>query len=247
MQNARKTYLILGDDARQENLAKLCGTIPFKGIDKDLKKQIKHSNIIVMPIGQSNENIMPELTKHTQNNSFIIGGNLSFDFVMNLTKKGCNPIDILDNKDFVQKNAALTAQGAIEIAKSESVKELEDCKCLILGYGNCGKAIEKELKDLNSKVEVYDKNLNLNIEDLIEKLCEYNIIFNTIPEKIFDNDVIEKILENSIIINIASHDAGFPKEMRFPNIPAKMFPKASASILKEIIDKQISEEEANNV
>ena len=84
------------------------------------------------------------------------------------------------------------------------------------------------------------------MEDLTDKISEFDIIFNTIPEKIFDDDIIKKILENSIVINIASHDAGFPRARRFPNIPSKMFTKVSACILKDIIDEEISKESAQN-
>ena len=94
----RKKFLVIGDDARQENLARLYGTIAFKESDKDLKKQIKHSNIIILPIGTNNENITSNIIKYSKKGSIIFGGNLSTNFIEPLAKKGCKTFDILKNK-----------------------------------------------------------------------------------------------------------------------------------------------------
>ena len=104
----RKKYLIIGDDARQEYLAKFYETIPFNGTDKDLKKQIRHNNIIILPIGVIDENINTSLIKYAKKGSTIISGNLSCNFIEALARKGCKILDVAKNKKFAEQNAIPT-------------------------------------------------------------------------------------------------------------------------------------------
>ena len=98
-------YLIIGDDARQENLAKLFWTISFRETEKDLKKQIKNSNVIVTPICTANENIILNLKKYAKKGTKIFGGGFQTDFEEIMKQKKCSVYDITKDPDFAEKNA----------------------------------------------------------------------------------------------------------------------------------------------
>jgi dipicolinate synthase subunit A len=211
-----KEMLIIGNDNRQEILAQMYGANLISEDNKNLKKLIKKSDIIILPLVGAHR-VRP--------------------------RKGTLIIDrekILSDENFPIKNAIPTAEGSIFIALEKSQKTLSESSCLVLGYGNCGKEIVKLLKGFGAKVDIFDKE----VDEINEDLTTYDIIFNTIPKAILANEQIAMFSEK-IIINIASDEAGFPKECQYPAIPAKHFPASAAKIMKEAIDKII--EEGQNV
>ena len=245
--------LILGSDKRQAELAKLYGVELIPEDDKRLKKLIKKSDIIVLPISVTNPADFVGARLGEPVGDAALGIPPSINIQNSPPVEGClrsrrggvliiGRDEIINDKTFAIQNATPTAEGAILLALRQSEKTLAESQCLVLGYGNCGKEIVRLLKGFDAKVDYVDKESGGMNEDL----TSYDIIFNTIPKQVLTGEEIEQI-SNKIILNIASHQAGFPKECQYNAIPAKHFPVTAAKIMKETIDKIIEEEGAQNV
>ena len=238
----KKKYLIIGEDERQIQLAKLYKTKAISEDDKAIANKTKKSDIIIIPISAPSEKL-ENLLINTKKNALIFGGNAS-----NNLKQKSNFFNITTVPSFQEENAVPTAEGAVLLALQHKQLLHNSC-CLVLGYGNCGSKIVSLLLSFGIVIDIYDNKFTntfsileervraIDFEAVTENLTNYDFIFNTIPAQIFSSKHLKKI--SGTIINIASHDAGFPIDRRFPNIPSKYFPKAAAEIMKKAIDEVI--------
>jgi len=242
--NVRK-HLVIGEDNRQMELATLLGT----EARTEYCAEVEGVDVIIIPFGKPSAKLEELLISNVGNGAIIFGGIVSSEF-----KSKVKFISVTGLQEFQEENAIPTAEGTILLALHEG-KVLKASRCAVLGYGNCGSRIVSLLLGFGSSIDIYDKNFTNNFSvlegqvrsigfgELTKNLADYDFVFNTIPEQIFKSEDIAKI--EGAIINIASDDAGFPKDRRFANIPALFFPKESAKIIKKIIDEIMEGEEKN--
>ena len=176
-----------------------------------------------------------------------------------------NKIDVLDffgDDNIAILNAIPTAEGAIQTAMEESYRTLFDSRCLVLGYGRCGKILASMLKGIGANVSVsYRKETDLayiksyglkplNLYNMEDYIFSYDFIFNTIPSQILDRSILEKVNKKTIIIDLAQAPGGVDykyardldlKAIYCPGLPGRVAPYTAAEILKdkiiECIDK----------
>lgn len=153
------------------------------------------------------------------------------------------------------KNAVATAEGAIcEAIKAGSIN-LQDSRCLIIGYGRCGSVLADKLSSLKAHVNV----LTLKSEDIAKAAASgyeetsndfgrYDFIFNTAPALVITPERINTIKRSCIIIDIASNPGGTDFEycksrgitaMHCLGLPAIYSPETSAKIIFDEIIKYI--------
>lgn len=150
-----------------------------------------------------------------------------------------------------------TAEGAIYHAIEASPHVLHKSRCLILGFGKCGKALACKLKGLNANVTICarkDTDLayaescgyeTISYDQLPDSIGNFLFIFNTVPARILDKYRLSFISKDAVIIDIASVPGGVDFEtaekLGIPTIhclglPGKLSPKTAADILaKQII------------
>lgn len=181
-----------------------------------------------------------------------------------LTSEIWKDIDLRDyskREEFAVNNAVPTAEGALEIALHEFNGTINGSKCLIAGFGRIGKVLSKMLNAIGAKVTVSARKpedlawINLLGYEAIltSELAardNFDIIFNTIPELIFDAQALAKTAQQSIIIDLASLPGGVDfeaaerlkiKAIRALALPGKVAPKASGEIIKNTIYNMIEE------
>lgn len=233
-------------DSFLENVEVVVGPIPFE------KKEY-----VNMPFSQNDIRAEEVLSKCR--NKKVILGQLNEKYVSS------NITDIAKNEEFMSKNAVATAEGTIQIILNNIKRNIEGSKVLVLGYGRCGKVISDKLNKLNAKVsttyrslgeqEYFEKNWikGVIIDDLKKELKEnyYDVIVNTIPEKIINKDVIKYINATTLFIDIASNPGGIDKEEALKKeikvihelgIPGKKAPETSAQIIMELVNKIIKKD-----
>lgn len=272
-----KNYLILGGDVRQIYLAKKINDFGEKADiynddDKDfsLKTAIENSDIIICPIpftkdkenifsahGSLNLNIRNFLrfvnSKHT-----VFGGKIPESVKIQLQKKNIKVFDFMDIEEVSVKNAIATAEGAIAESIRQSNINLHQSKCLVLGYGRCGKVLAQKLKALDADVTIggrNDKKLanatafglkTIRIWELKNRIGKFDFVFNTVPKQLVEKDLIDLMKRDVLIIDIASSPGGV--DFNYCNevgikadlclgLPGKYAPKASADILFDAIMK----------
>lgn len=189
-------------------------------------------------------------------NQILIAGPISSDLKEKMEKYNIRAIDIMESEELVIYNTIATAEGTIEIAISNTEKNLHESKILILGFGKVAKTLALKLKGLSQQVTCAARKLkdfawidtlgfNLeNINNLGQNLHEYDIIINTVPQIILTEERIKSVKEDALIIDLASKPGGIDQEaIKKASIkyiwalalPGKVAPISSAKYIKEAI------------
>lgn len=272
-----KNFLVLGGDLRQfylaENLKKNENSreVYFSGDSGfSLEEAMEKSDIIICPIpftkdkknifsmhgieGLDIEKFLNCVTsKHT-----IWGGVIPQNIKCELKEKNIRYFDFMEDEEVSVNNAVATAEGTIAEAIRLSTKNLHNSKCLVLGYGRCGKVLAQKLKALDAHVTIGGRNdqklayafafgletINLkNLESIINK---FDFIFNTVPELIVNKNFIDLMKKDVVLIDISSAPGGvdfdYCKKLGINanlclGLPGKFSPETSANILFDAIIK----------
>lgn len=141
-------------------------------------------------------------------------------------------------------NAAPTAEAAIAIAITHTDRTLMQCKVLVTGGGRVAKALCQRLVALGCKTTVaarkasdraYFESIYCNVCDICDMsdiLPDIDMIFNTVPARIFDAKCIEAFKRGMPLIELASSPycispaeaAGYGIELiKSPGLPGRYF------------------------
>lgn len=165
--------------------------------------------------------------------------------------------DLLKCDSIAIANAIPTAEGAIYHAIKASPHVLHKSRCLILGFGKCGKALARKLKGLDAQVTVCARKdtdfafaescgyETLTYDQLADHIGNFLFIFNTVPVRVLDKHRLSFISKDAVIIDIASMPGGVDFDtaeklsittIHCLGLPGKLSPKTAADILaKQII------------
>ncbi|MBQ7203738.1 MAG: hypothetical protein IJS03_06965 [Eubacterium sp.] len=175
--------------------------------------------------------------------------------------KGENVFDYTKDEEFVIKNAALTAEGAISLAISESDITLINSRVLITGFGRIGKTLlrytEPFTKDItvcarsdSDRASAENTGAALTKFELLKYNGDYDFIFNTVPHPVFNEAELKAVNKDAVLIELASFPGGidrhFAKHYGLKLIDGKALPsrysKKSAGILvAKAVDKMARE------
>ncbi|MBE6729734.1 MAG: hypothetical protein E7568_05835 [Ruminococcaceae bacterium] len=216
----------------------------------------KDTSVVVLPTPVSTDFI---------NLSFTASENKSLDFLFRQIPDTCLIIgagykndkvyDLCDRDDFSIMNAIPTAEGAISLALNANSHTLFGSKVLVTGFGRVSRILLSRLYPFTSDITVaVRKSGNIaEIEALgmkgvyIDKLEDniecFDIVFNTIPFKIFDSKVLSKANRDTVFIELASKEAGFDRSLtekfnnyiNAPGLPGKIAPTSAGIIMAETI------------
>lgn len=122
--------------------------------------------------------------------------------------------------DFAMLNAVPTAEGALEIAMRETNITIAGSRVLVIGYGRIGKIVCKMFSGVGASVcatarKSYDIALinaygyqsakTADIEDIISG---FDIIVNTVPERVISDEALLRLKKDALIIDTASKPGG---------------------------------------
>ena len=175
--------------------------------------------------------------------------------------KNINLNDYSKRDDFAISNAVPTAEGAMGIAMFEYKGTIHGARCLVSGFGRVGKAVCKALNSLGAKVTASARKpadlawiKTLGYESIstgdIAANIDFDIIFNTIPDLIFDEKTLTKLKPDTIIIDLASLPGGVDFEaakklglnaIQALGLPGKVAPKTAGEIIKNTVYNMIEE------
>lgn len=175
--------------------------------------------------------------------------------------------DYFTYEDFTVKNAVPTAEGAIEIALRELPITLNGAKCLVTGFGRISKLLSSLLKSFGAHVTVSARRHSdiawitamgydaLYISELSGHIHKADVIFNTVPHKIFDANLLCQIKKDCLLIDLASKPGGvdFDEAQKLGlniiwalSLPGKVAPLSAGEIITETVLNIIKEQEENN-
>lgn len=259
-----KQLTVLGDDKRQFYLAEALEAAGYRintGLDPD---EIRQSAVIFCPIPFSHfkkefRQLLEDLLSTDQT---LVGGSIPTDVETRLKSRNIRVLDIMKNLQWIKINSALTAEGLLGTIIKNTPFSLKKAKLLLLGYGNCGKAIASYVSALWASVTVYDNfaialyeaDQNgfayLTEHTLSREPGQWNLVVNTVPTPILDENLLSRFSPDCIFFDIASAPGGFtPSVMealgltlyQCPGIPGTDTPKTAGYLLAELVLKELLE------
>lgn len=165
-------------------------------------------------------------------------------------------VDYFKREELTVLNAIPTAEGAIEIAMHELPVTLHGSRCLILGFGRVSKVLAGMLRGIGADVTVAVRRhdamawanvygyKSVQIGGLALYICDFDVIFNTVPSRILTRDILEKVDKNALIIDLASKPGGVDmsaaqalgvKTIWALSLPGKVAPLTAGDIVKKVV------------
>ncbi|MCH5211102.1 MAG: dipicolinate synthase subunit DpsA [Oscillospiraceae bacterium] len=283
-----ETVSVIGGDLRQLTLARLLRSEGYHvfiyGFDKDIQLDGLHcetdtdyvlgADIIILPVPVTFDGVtinspyaknamtVDELLENINPSAIVFGGQIQPNLQKALEENHIAYRDYLKREELSIKNAIPTAEGAIEIAISETPITIHGSKSLILGYGKIGKILAKDLFGLGAQTYVEARKYAdlamieghgyepLALENLKEHIHEFDIIFNTVPSLILDDEILKRVQKDALIIDLASKPGGVDFEAAKSygvkviwalSLPGKIAPVSSGVIIKNTIMNIIKE------
>lgn len=169
----------------------------------------------------------------------VVGGNLR-----SLSVHGYSAIDLLQDAQYVARNAAITADCAIRVARERMDMIWRGCPVLIIGWGRIGKCLADQLKALGANITVAArKEADLAIaralgfeaaSSLALNPSGYRVIFNTVPAAVLSKEQCKVCDSNALKIELASkpgiEDSNVVSAL---GLPAKYAPESSGKLIAD--------------
>ncbi|WP_054744111.1 dipicolinate synthase subunit DpsA [Cellulosilyticum ruminicola] len=189
-------------------------------------------------------------------NSFVLGSVLTSNLVEAFETHHIRYCDIMKMNEIAILNAIPTAEGAIQYAMQHSEITLHNSRCLVLGFGRCGKILAYKLQSLGTKVAVEARSTTdiafistygyeaVPLNELKTHLGNFDFIFNTIPVVILNKEEIDAFNPEVVYIELASvpggidinycHERGIV-HVPAPSLPGIVAPKSAAAIIYQCL------------
>lgn len=282
-----KTVSVIGGDLRQLTIARMLIADGYDVVIYGFTKNINTNgiisaelddaldrDIIILPVPVSFNGTtinMPfseetltidELISGINPVSVVFGGRISTDLSSKLCERGITHRDYMARDELAIRNAVPTAEGAIELAISETPITIHGSRCLVLGYGKVGKILARSLYGLGANTYVQARKYAdlamieshgchpLTMNEAKTHISDFDIIFNTIPALVLDSDILSRVSKDALIIDLASRPGGVDFEAAKQlgvsviwalSLPGRVAPVTAGIIIKDTITNILSE------
>ncbi len=227
-----------------QNTEIVIGPIPFSSNGKEINSPFSDETISVREL------------MHGMNAKILIAGSITPQIYDLANDEYIEIIDIMKREELAVLNTIATAEGAIEIAVSNTNKIIHGSNVLILGFGRIGKVLAGKMAGLSANVTCAarkDEDLawiktyghkSTNINALGENLSQYDIIINTVPHLILTSERLQYVNEEALLIDLASNPGGIDKKTAKERglklvwalaLPGKVAPVTTAEFIKDTI------------
>lgn len=184
----------------------------------------------------------------------LVCGKLSDGAAAYCAENGVTVRNMLKDADFAAENARLTAEGALGIMLEHGVTALCDMKVLVTGFGRTGAAVCRLLSSLGVDFDVATTASPRPARAFATAVfspadvdfARYDVIVNTVPERIFSDEQALAMPADGVYIDLASRpavnlgmltglglDAGI-----YPALPAKCCPKSAARAMMKFVTEE---------
>ena len=183
----------------------------------------------------------------------VLGGQVSARLKKLAEKQGLRLVDYGAREDFLCRNAAITAEGALQLAMGHRQESLGDTRCLVLGYGRCGKALCRALSGVTRpwvwarrpevRAQAREEGL-LAPDTLAEGLKGAGVIFNTVPALLIGENQAGLLEKDSLYLELAGNPGGadfsaLEKQgvlcRKAPGLPGTYAPLSAARAIRDTL------------
>lgn len=267
---------VIGNEKRQTYIAEMLCERGIEAVFKNsdiTKEKLSSFEYFLLPVpvtrdgyrlSTANDIFLMELLEVFPDGCTVIGGKIPQFFYDHLLTKNISICDFYDDREYLWKNAEITAEGALLLLMGEDEFSLDGRKILVSGYGRIGKCLSRMLTSFGADVTVLARRTEVVFEaavcggfksELVEKADtsrRYDAVFNTVPNRIFEGKLLN-VVENSIYIELASAPYGgdgevleeyCKKYILASGVPGKYAPRSDAEGAYKAIVRHIFEEES---
>lgn len=151
----------------------------------------------------------------------IMGGGLDLKI---LEGRRAPAFDLLKDEAFLAENALPSAEGAIGLALMHHKGILSGSNCAVLGYGRIAQALLPRLLALGGRVTVFARKREaltsaqalgaeaLPFSALEKTLPGFDLLFNTVPARIFQKEHCKFFARDALYLELASPPFGMDEE-----------------------------------
>ena len=207
---------------------------------------------------------LSDLIDAIESECILIGGRLPAETVAMATEAGISVKDYFESEEFQIQNAYITAEAAVSIAMNSLNKNICGSRVAITGYGRIAKHLINLLLPMGAKITVAARKTS----DLVWSACSgcsvlqigdgaatgrniyelshgYDIIYNTVPYRLFDRDFLKCVDRDTFIIDLASVPGGVDilaaKELGAnvlwaTSLPGKYAPVSAGRLIANCVD-----------
>ena len=207
---------------------------------------------------------LPELIGELWQGQIVCGGKLSDESCLAAVKGKLYLEDLMRRPDFVAGNAAITAEGAIELLMAGSDRALLDSRVLVTGWGRIGRILALRLQSLGAEVTVAARKPGQRAEaralgcgamdyaQLEGEISEFDFIVNTVPARVISEAMLCCIAPDTLLLELASPPGGFDRTLAeniglhtlaAPGLPGEYAPYSAALLMRDAIYDIIREQE----
>jgi len=280
-------FAILGGDRRQQLLAcwladrgQSVVTWGLEQIDDtycgDLERALEAACVVLpLPVSRDGESLfapfaktslaLKELWPRLRREQLICGGNMGEEILKAAAGCGLDPVDYFRREELQVRNAAITAEGAVQRAMEETDTTLRGMACLVVGYGRIGRLLAYRLRGLGAEVSVAarrEANLAwieamdcrpVPTASLAETAGAFQIIFNTVPARLLRAPVLGALRRGCLILELASPPGGVDLQaaerlgirvISAGGLPGLTAPRAAAAAIGRTIYRILEERSA---
>lgn len=247
-----KHFFLLSDDPRFDELQKRLSFYSYP-VFRTLKNTLPEESVLVFPLGAKEETVL-SAAENAPRGSIIAVGRKTETLLSFCNARGIGLIPLLEDEIYLNQNAVATAEGFLGECIAKTDATLADQTFLVIGYGNCGKAIAKLLYLCGSEVYVHSHSGSMAKAEadgfslfpaFTEKLSMFDCIVNTVPAPIFNEPFFSLCRRGTHFFQIASGLSGIDANVTkkhgvnfhpLPALPAKYSPVTEGDSLFAALD-----------
>lgn len=217
-----------------------------------LPTPILKGDVLNAPFG-SQEVSAEELAQALPQNIPIFGGSVGESLRRQCVLRNVYVTDLLSIEALAVKNAALTAECAVQVILREIPYALAEQPVLILGAGRIGKLLGLRLRALGAAVTVSSRReddkawcaaLGLtpaDTADLAPLLPHCRLLINTIPAQVLTAEQLSLLPQDALLFELASAPGGFHHRsadltvIGCGGLPGKYVPQSAANAIAETV------------
>ncbi len=187
----------------------------------------------------------------------LFGGGLDPGFLSYCEEKAVTVFDFFDFEELTLKNAALTAEGALERIIKNTPVAVDGMNVLIVGFGRVARACAEKLSLLGANILVAVRSekardeavaLGYSASPLFNEvhLSLADAVVNTVPQRVLDGHALAAISRGAYVLDLASKPYGADPEFAAslglkyetaPGLPGKVAPKTAGEMIAETVIK----------
>ena len=286
----RKNVVVLGGDTRQsvlaEYLTKKSYDVQSYGIvspcaGECLQDALQGADLVVLPLPITTDGKhlyqplvqgqdllhLDEIFERIPKTAVVFGGKCSDAIQNRASSYGLQVTDYYENEAFQQKNALLTAEGALSILMREIPRTVKGLPVVVIGYGRIAKALCRILVAMRAEVTVVARRqeavlaasalgasavLFRDREALRAALSGKLAVINTAPARLIEEGDLANMRRDALVLDLASAPGGVDgiaagtlgiRVIWALSLPGKYAPLCAGEIVGETLLEMLEEVE----